>query len=136
MCVYHYELCVCPAFVSGICGCVCLTSVVCYESLSVCLVCDCCELQQKFQSLRMLEILPECCLTTEGGNGLDYVLRDQEHFISNCKQKGGTTIEILSFFLPSLCLRSIYPITEVLDQRKMVGYFFKAGENENLFCRL
>lgn len=119
-----YELCVCPAFVSGICGCVCLTSVVCYESLSVCLVCDCCELQQKFQSLRMLEILPECCLTTEGGNGLDYVLRDQEHFISNCKQKGGTAIEILSFFLPSLCLRSIYPITEVLDQRKMVGYFF------------
>lgn len=43
-----YELCVCPAFVSGICGCVCLTSVVCYESLSVCLMCDCCELQQKF----------------------------------------------------------------------------------------
>ena len=109
-----------------------------YESLSVCLVCDCCELQQKFQSLRMLEIFPECCLAPDDAdNGLGYILRKQEHFISNCKQKGGTIIKILSFFFPSLCLRSIYPIAEVLDQRKMVGYlfvfFFKAGENENLF---
>lgn len=73
-----YELCVCPDFVSDICSCVSLLFVVCYESLSVCLMCDCCELQQKFRSLRMLEIFPECCLTTDdAGNGLGYLLRNQ-----------------------------------------------------------